>query len=53
LGEDAEILNRWVMVAQQAMKDMLNMASSSKFSSDRTIAEYASGIWNVRPCPVP
>ena len=24
-----------------------------KFSSDRTIAEYAAGIWNVRPCPVP
>jgi starch phosphorylase len=33
-------------------KTILNVASSGKFSSDRTIAEYAAGIWNVRPCPV-
>ena len=32
---------------------ILNVASSGKFSSDRTIAEYASEIWNVEPCPVP
>ncbi len=31
---------------------ILNVASSGKFSSDRTIAEYAAGIWNVEPCPV-
>ncbi len=30
-----------------------NVASSGKFSSDRTIAEYASGIWKVEPCPIP
>jgi acyl-CoA reductase-like NAD-dependent aldehyde dehydrogenase len=24
-----------------------------KFSSDRTIAQYAAEIWNVKPCPVP
>jgi glycogen phosphorylase len=29
------------------------VAGSGKFSSDRTIAEYASGIWNAEPCPVP
>jgi starch phosphorylase len=34
-------------------KAVLNVASSGKFSSDRTIAEYASDIWNVKPCPVP
>jgi glycogen phosphorylase len=33
-------------------KAVLNVASSGKFSSDRTIAEYASSIWNVEPCPV-
>ncbi|MFB3893295.1 MAG: glycogen/starch/alpha-glucan phosphorylase [Phycisphaerae bacterium] len=33
-------------------KAILNVAGSGKFSSDRTIAEYASQIWNVRPCPV-
>ncbi|HEV3020925.1 MAG TPA: glycogen/starch/alpha-glucan phosphorylase, partial [Pirellulales bacterium] len=35
-----------------ARKAILNVASSGKFSSDRTIAEYAAGIWNVEPCPV-
>jgi starch phosphorylase len=33
-------------------KAILNVAGSGKFSSDRTIAEYASDIWNVKPCPV-
>jgi starch phosphorylase len=28
------------------------VAASGKFSSDRTIAEYADGIWNVKACPV-
>jgi starch phosphorylase len=36
-----------------AQKAILNVASSGKFSSDRTIAEYAEGIWEVWPCPVP
>jgi starch phosphorylase len=31
---------------------ILNVASSGKFSSDRTIADYARDIWDVRPCPV-
>jgi starch phosphorylase len=35
-----------------ARKTILNVASSGKFSSDRTIAEYASEIWKVNPCPV-
>ena len=36
-----------------ARKAILNVAGSGKFSSDRTIAEYADEIWNVRPCPIP
>ncbi len=35
-----------------AQKAILNVASSGKFSSDRSIAEYASEIWKVQPCPV-
>ncbi len=33
-------------------KAVLNIAGSSKFSSDRTIAEYAKDIWNVSPSPI-
>jgi glycogen phosphorylase len=31
-------------------KAILNIAGSGKFSSDRTISEYASQIWHVGPC---
>ncbi len=31
---------------------ILNTANMGKFSSDRTIREYAEEIWNVRPVPV-
>jgi len=35
-----------------ARKAVLNIAASGRFSSDRTIAEYARDIWDARPCPV-
>jgi starch phosphorylase len=35
-----------------ATKAILNVAGSGKFSSDRTIAQYATEIWKVQPCPV-
>jgi starch phosphorylase len=43
LYADADVWARQVIV---------NVAGSGKFSSDRTIAEYAADIWQVRPCPV-
>lgn len=33
-------------------KAILNVARSGKFSSDRTIQEYATDIWHVEACPV-
>ncbi|KAI3857451.1 hypothetical protein MKW92_033088 [Papaver armeniacum] len=32
---------------------ILSTAGSGKFSSDRTIAQYAKEIWNIKACPVP
>jgi starch phosphorylase len=33
-------------------KAILNIAASGRFSSDRTIAEYAKEIWGIKPCPI-
>ncbi len=33
-------------------KTIINVARAGKFSSDRTIREYASQIWHVEPCDV-
>ena len=33
-------------------KAIINVGCSGSFSSDRSIARYASEIWNAKPCPV-
>jgi starch phosphorylase len=53
LEADQRLLQLYADPNGWARKVILNVAASGKFSSDRTIAEYAAGIWNVEPCPVP
>lgn len=53
LNADREVCDLYADPNKWAGKAILNIAASGKFSSDRTIAEYAAGIWNVKPCPIP
>ncbi|MGA2229782.1 MAG: glycogen/starch/alpha-glucan phosphorylase [Tepidisphaeraceae bacterium] len=52
LDADQKLLDLYADQHAWARKAILNVAASGGFSSDRTIAEYASEIWNVKPCPV-
>jgi starch phosphorylase len=52
LEADQRLLNLYADPDAWARKAVSNVASSGKFSSDRTIAEYAASIWNAEPCPV-
>ncbi len=36
-----------------ATKAIINVAGSGRFSTDRTISEYAREIWDAKPCLVP
>ena len=51
-GGSSGCSNLYANPEEWARKAILNVAGSGKFSSDRTIAEYAAEIWNVKPCPV-
>ena len=53
LTADAQLTALYADSDEWARKAILNVAGSGKFSSDRTIAEYAAEIWHVRPCPMP
>jgi starch phosphorylase len=52
LDADRRLVELYNFPDEWARKVVLNIGSSSKFSSDRTIKEYASDIWKVEPCPV-
>ena len=52
LEADRRLVELYVNPEHWARKAILNVAAAGKFSSDRTIAEYAREIWNAKPCPV-
>jgi len=53
LEADRRLVDLYADPEGWARKAILNVAGSGKFSSDRTIAEYAAEIWGAKPCPVP
>jgi starch phosphorylase len=53
LQADKRLVDLYAHPDEWARKAVLNIASSGKFSSDRTIGEYATDIWKAEPCPVP
>ncbi|HST10810.1 MAG TPA: glycogen/starch/alpha-glucan phosphorylase [Terriglobales bacterium] len=53
LTADAQVNALYADSDEWARRAILNVAGSGKFSSDRTIAEYAAEIWHVQPCPIP
>jgi starch phosphorylase len=52
LDADRRLVELYADPDAWARTAVMNVAGSGKFSSDRTIAEYAAGVWNVEPCPV-
>jgi starch phosphorylase len=52
LGADRQVTSLYADPDAWARKAILNVAGSGKFSSDRTISEYAKEIWDAAPCPV-
>jgi starch phosphorylase len=53
LGADQQLTDVYSRPDLWAKKAIMNVASSGKFSSDRTIAQYAADIWKAEPCPIP
>ncbi len=52
LDADRRLVELYANPEEWTRKAILNVAGSGKFSSDRTIAEYAGEIWHAKPCPV-
>ena len=53
LTADAQLNALYADSDEWTRKAILNVAGSGKFSSDRTIAQYANEIWHVKACPIP
>jgi glycogen phosphorylase len=53
LDADQRLRELYASPGDWTRRVVLNVAASGKFSSDRSIAEYANEIWEVKPCAVP
>jgi starch phosphorylase len=53
LEADGRLMELYAQPHDWTHKAILNIVSAGRFSSDRTIAEYAREIWRAKPCPVP
>jgi len=52
LEAQAVVDETWKNEQLWTKKSILNTAGTAKFSSDRSILEYAENIWDLKPCPV-
>jgi glycogen phosphorylase len=52
LDADQQLVDLYAQPDNWARTAILNIASSGRFSSDRTIQQYATDIWKAEPCPV-
>jgi starch phosphorylase len=52
LEADRKLVELYAKAEEWVRKSILNVAGSGKFSSDRTIAEYAGEIWSAKACPI-
>jgi starch phosphorylase len=53
LEADQRLVDLYADRDEWTRRAILNVAHSGKFSSDRTIGQYARDIWGVEPCPLP
>jgi glycogen phosphorylase len=52
LQSDQQLVELYANKVGWSHNAILNVASSGKFSSDRTISQYAAEIWDAKPCPI-
>ena len=52
LQSDQQLVELYANQVGWSHRAILNVASSGKFSSDRTIGQYAAEIWDAKPCPI-
>jgi starch phosphorylase len=52
IGTQAKVSEAYMDTERWTRMSILNTARSGKFSSDRTISEYCTDIWDIKPVPI-